>query len=86
MTVYQFNEWKLWKGKKVHVYSADRKRDLGVWGFDGVVDCPEIPALVPRFRQGKKIIYGWSCWWIPESMVKKTNPRRLRYCYRPCAG
>jgi hypothetical protein len=71
MKTYQYGPWKLWKGRKVHVLSADAKRNLGVWVFDCKVDCPEIPCSTPRFRQGKKTIYGWSCWWIPENEHQK---------------
>jgi len=75
----QIGPWKLWPGRKVRVFSAIRQRDMGVWSFIRIVSNDECAIDTPEFRQGKKIIRGWSCWWIPESehqgLLRERNHR-----------
>jgi len=70
--------YRLWKGRKVKVF-ATSYRYLGIWEYDRAVyvgHCVMFPRrkfFTPRFKQGKKKIHGYSCWWIPLSEVNKVS-------------
>ena len=70
-------EYNLWKGRKVRVFSADQKRDLGIWEYCGAEvvgqdwDNPRRRLFVPKFKQGRRRIRGYECWWIPLSEASK---------------
>ena len=72
-------EHNLWKGRKIKVFSTSNKY-LGVWEYDKAVRVGSIekngrmtPLFVPRFRQGKKTIHGYACWWIPLSVALRAE-------------
>ncbi len=65
--------YNLWKGRKVKIYSVS-DRNLGVWEYDHaeyVAHFGRKRLFTPVFKQGKKIIHGYICWWIPLADAKK---------------
>ena len=62
--------YRLWKGRKVKIFSADKKKELGIGKY---IDSKmtSLRFRTPRFRLGSKVICGYECWWIPLSEVKK---------------
>lgn len=72
-------EYNLWKGQKVKVFSADKERYLGIWEYDKAIKVGS-RVFTPRFKQGRKKIHGYACWWIPlivaNKVDKEFNPYR----------
>ena len=77
--------YNLWKGRKVKVFSGDKKQIyLGIWEYCGAErigytfkNGKAIPFFVPKFKQGRKRIRGYECWWIPLSVANKTDKERI---------
>jgi len=67
-------DYNLWKGRKVKVFSGAKKRYLGIWEYDKAIKV-ESGFFTPRFRQGKKKIHGYTCWWIPLSIAIKAEEK-----------
>jgi hypothetical protein len=61
------------KGQSVIISSADQKKLLGIGKYVGYKKVRIFGTVcnIPKFRMGKRIIYGYECWWIPESVSKK---------------
>lgn len=75
--------YNLRKGRKVRVFSGDQKRDLGIWEYCGAERIGStfkkgrtIPYFVPKFKQGRKRIRGYECWWVPLNIAKKLDKKR----------
>jgi len=50
---------------KVRIFSANHQQELGIGKYIGEkMTCFGIST--PKFRLGKKIIYGYECWWVEE--------------------
>ncbi len=65
--------YNLWKGRKIKVYSVNH-RYLGIWEYDKSIymfNLGKQKLFTPRFKQGKKKIHGYVCWWIPLSVAEK---------------
>jgi hypothetical protein len=63
-------DYKLWKGRKVEIYSVNQKEKLGIGvyiGSDRITGFRIKNLFTPKFRIGKRIIRGYECFWIPES-------------------
>jgi hypothetical protein len=66
--------YKRRKGMKVEIWSADKKKKLGIGIYldsKTKVSLFGMKMNMPRFKLGRKIIYGYQCWWIPLSEIKK---------------
>jgi len=63
--------YNLRKGTKVKVFSSDKEHYMGIWEYDKAIKVAGLRSLTPRFKQGKKRIHGYACWWIPLSVAKK---------------
>ena len=73
-------DYNLRKGRKVKVFSAKSKHYMGIWEYEKAVytgfwfSCDEpngVRMYSPLFRQGKKKIHGYACWWIPVNVAKR---------------
>ena len=65
--------YKMRKGMKADIFSADKKKRLGIGIY---VKSKQINFFgskiwMPGFKVGKKIIWGYQCWWIPLSEIKR---------------
>lgn len=70
----KYGNYNLRKGTKVKVFSGLSKRYLGIWEYDKAIKVGP-GYFTPRFKQGKKKIHGYSCWWIPLSIAKKAEEK-----------
>jgi hypothetical protein len=75
----KYGEYNLIPGKtKVRVFDAKCEKDLGIWiyshrekfGFS-----KQETFYTPVFHQGKKIIHGYACWWIPISVFRQIKSK-----------
>ena len=69
-------KYRLWKGRKVAIYSADKKYLLGFGKYEGSKRF-WFGSLgkhwTPKFRlkTDNKLIYGFECWWTPITFSPK---------------
>lgn len=74
-------EYKLWRGRKVEIWSPDGRKFLGTGKYIGSeqhsFDFGEVgrQIWIPKFRLNEKIYYGWECWWIPTSVAKRLRAK-----------
>jgi hypothetical protein len=61
--------YRLWKGRKVRIFSATRNKELGIGTFINH-KMTSLGVTTPKFRLGRKIIYGYECYWIPMGKIK----------------
>ena len=78
-------DYNLRKGRKVKVYSVGRTRYMGIWEYEKAVytgfwfsrdNSDGVRMYTPLFRQGKKKIHGYACWWIPLNVAKRLDKER----------
>jgi len=64
--------YKKRKGMKVEIYDAQFEKKLGIGTYIGSrrIGLQGLKYWIPRFKLGRKIIYGYECWWIPVSKTK----------------
>lgn len=79
-------KYDLRKGRKVKVFSGgDKKQYLGIWEYCGAEIIGytfkggrAIPHFVPKFKQGRKRIRGYECWWIPLSVAREAEKELIQ--------
>ena len=72
--------YNLWKGRKVKIFSANKNEYLGAWEYleaerigTSIENNKRTILFTPKFKQGKKRIRGYECWWIPLNIAKKAE-------------
>ena len=72
--------YRLWRGRKVKVFSTTTQYYMGVWEYEKAVyiggyynhqSGKRHRVYTPLFRQGKKKVHGYACWWIPVTVAEK---------------
>ena len=70
--------WRVRKGQKVRVVIAGELL-VGTYlgrAFVKVRDWPNGGFRCPRLRVGRRIVYGFQCWWLPLSVALKQEALR----------
>lgn len=64
-------------GQAVKVFSGDGKTFLGTGKYTGSVraDIFGMKLWIPKLKVGKKIYYGYQCYWITVSEANKVEKK-----------
>ena len=63
--------YRMWKGRKAKIFASDGKTYLGIGKYVG--KRLREGFYVSTFKLGRKLVYGYECWWIPVSIAEKVE-------------
>lgn len=76
----KIGEWKIKKGQKIEIYDTSKDRKfLGIGIYLGEKYFKEFGNIpIPKFKLGRRIIYGYECWWLPKNMAERIKRKEAK--------
>jgi len=69
--------YRLRKGRKVKIFDVDQTTFLGIGVYIGAEKVEGMRLWIPRFKLGRRKIWGCECWWIPETITNRIEKKAM---------